>query len=161
MDEARVRAMLGQHFASSDSERSHEMYHDDAVLEFPQSGERFVGDEISDMEKQLSRDTTVEFRDIRAETISGSGRSRSATTKDLGASGSASSSFGATRSRVSRSTSPRAGTHQSGGLLEGRAIGRYGASVDPHTPAKDRRARSPRQPELACANRAKRHSRIV
>jgi hypothetical protein len=45
MDEAKVRAMLEQHFeyASSDPDIAHEMYHDDAVLEFPQSGERFVG----------------------------------------------------------------------------------------------------------------------
>jgi hypothetical protein len=45
MDEATVRAILEQHFeyASSDPDRAHEMYHDDAVLEFPQSGERFVG----------------------------------------------------------------------------------------------------------------------
>ena len=40
MDESRVRAMLEQHFeyAGSDPDIAHEMYHDDAVLEFPQSG---------------------------------------------------------------------------------------------------------------------------
>ena len=45
MDAAKVRAMLEQHFeyGSSDPDRAHEMYDDDAVLEFPQSGERFVG----------------------------------------------------------------------------------------------------------------------
>ena len=43
MDEATVRAMLEQHFDGSDPERAHAMYRDDAVLEFPQSGERFVG----------------------------------------------------------------------------------------------------------------------
>jgi hypothetical protein len=43
MDAATVRAMLEQHFTSSDPDLSHAMYHDDAVLEFPQSGERFVG----------------------------------------------------------------------------------------------------------------------
>lgn len=45
MDEATVRAMLMQHFeySGSDPDRAHEMYHDDAVLEFPQSGERFEG----------------------------------------------------------------------------------------------------------------------
>jgi hypothetical protein len=41
MDTEMVRAMLEQHFTSSDPDLSHEMYHDDAVLEFPQSGERF------------------------------------------------------------------------------------------------------------------------
>ena len=35
--------MLEQHFGNSDPDVSHEMYDDDAVLEFPQSGERFVG----------------------------------------------------------------------------------------------------------------------
>ena len=45
MDAATVRAMLEQNFenSGSDPEKAHEMYHDDAVLEFPQSGERFVG----------------------------------------------------------------------------------------------------------------------
>ena len=43
MDAATVRAMLEQHFASRDPDLSHAMYNDDAVLEFPQSGERFVG----------------------------------------------------------------------------------------------------------------------
>ena len=35
--------MLEQHFASGDPHLAHEMYHDDAVLEFPQSGEQSVG----------------------------------------------------------------------------------------------------------------------
>jgi hypothetical protein len=43
MDEATVKAMLEKHFASSDPDVAHEMYHGDAVLEFPPSGERFVG----------------------------------------------------------------------------------------------------------------------
>ena len=43
MDEATVRGMLEQHFSSSDPDLAHEMYHDDAVLEFPQSGESFAG----------------------------------------------------------------------------------------------------------------------
>ena len=40
-----VRAMLERHwqYAASDQDITHEIYHDDAVLEFPQSGERFVG----------------------------------------------------------------------------------------------------------------------
>jgi hypothetical protein len=42
MDEATVKAMLEKHFASSDPDVAHEMYHGDAVLEFPQSGERLV-----------------------------------------------------------------------------------------------------------------------
>jgi len=66
MDEARVRAMLEQHFASSDPDLSHEMYHDEAVLEFPQSGECFVGvDNFREWRSNYPADTTVEFRRIR------------------------------------------------------------------------------------------------
>ena len=43
MDAATVRAMLEQHFTNSNPDVAHEMYHADAVLEFPQSGERLVG----------------------------------------------------------------------------------------------------------------------
>ena len=32
-----------EHVAQGDTDRAHEIYHDDAVLEFPQSGERFEG----------------------------------------------------------------------------------------------------------------------
>lgn len=47
MDEETVRRLLARHweFAGSDQHIAHEIYHDDAVLEFPQSGERFVGKE--------------------------------------------------------------------------------------------------------------------
>jgi len=30
-------------YVGKDADREHELYHDDAVLEFPQSGERFEG----------------------------------------------------------------------------------------------------------------------
>lgn len=45
MDEARVRSALERHweYAGRDESIAHEIYHEDAVLEFPQSGERFVG----------------------------------------------------------------------------------------------------------------------
>ena len=45
MDEAAVRRALVRHWAyeTRDYDISHEIYHDDAVLEFPQSGERFIG----------------------------------------------------------------------------------------------------------------------
>jgi hypothetical protein len=66
MDEAKVRAMLEQHFASGDPELSHAMYHDDAVLEFPQSGERFEGVEnMREWRSSYPADTKVEFREIR------------------------------------------------------------------------------------------------
>ena len=47
MDEAAIREALVRHwqYEGDDFGRSHEIYHDDAVLEFPQSGERFVGKE--------------------------------------------------------------------------------------------------------------------
>jgi hypothetical protein len=66
MDEATVRAMLEQHFTSGDPERSHAMYHDDAVLEFPQSGERFVGVEnLREWRSNYPAETAVDFREIR------------------------------------------------------------------------------------------------
>jgi SnoaL-like domain len=66
MDAATVRAMLEQHFGSSDPDVSHEMYHDDAVLEFPQSGERFVGVEnLREWRSSYPASTKVEFREIR------------------------------------------------------------------------------------------------
>jgi len=47
MDEDRnTRAALDRHWAASDAndfEAEHEIYHDDAVLEYPQSGERIRG----------------------------------------------------------------------------------------------------------------------
>ena len=45
MDQATVRAALQRYweYSGTDPERAHEMYHDDAVLEFPQSQERFEG----------------------------------------------------------------------------------------------------------------------
>ena len=45
MDEAAVRAALQHYFHHSrtDADRAHEIYTEDAVLEFPQSGERFEG----------------------------------------------------------------------------------------------------------------------
>jgi hypothetical protein len=66
VDAATVRAMLEQHFTSSDPHDSHAMYHDDAVLEFPQSGERFEGVEnLRTWRSGYPATTTVEFRDIR------------------------------------------------------------------------------------------------
>jgi SnoaL-like domain len=66
MDEATVRAMLEQHFASSDPNVSHEMYDPDAVLEFPQSGERFVGVEnLREWRSSYPASTSFEFREIR------------------------------------------------------------------------------------------------
>lgn len=45
MDDASVRARLERHweYAGKDADIENEIYHEDAVLEFPQSGERFEG----------------------------------------------------------------------------------------------------------------------
>lgn len=45
MDEEAVRAALQHYFdySATDEDVAHEIYHQDAILEFPQSGERFEG----------------------------------------------------------------------------------------------------------------------
>jgi SnoaL-like domain len=66
MDAATVKAMLEQHFNSGDPGTNHAMYHEDAVLEFPQSGERFVGVEnLREWRTNYPASTAVEFREIR------------------------------------------------------------------------------------------------
>jgi hypothetical protein len=68
MDEATLRAMLQQNLelSSSDPELAHSMYHDDAVLEFPQSGERFEGvDNFREWRSDYPANTSFEFREIR------------------------------------------------------------------------------------------------
>ena len=70
MNAATVKAMLEQHFeyAASDPDRAHAMYRDDAVLEFPQSGERFVGvDNFREWRSNYPASTVVEFREVRGE----------------------------------------------------------------------------------------------
>ena len=57
-----------QHFehAASDPELAHEMYHDDAVLEFPQSGERFVGVEnFREWRSTYPASTAFEIQEVR------------------------------------------------------------------------------------------------
>ena len=66
MDAATVRAMLEQHFGSGDPDVSHAMYHADAVLEFPQSGERFEGvQNLREWRSNYPASTKFEFREIR------------------------------------------------------------------------------------------------
>ena len=44
MDDREIRAALERHWSDiNDQDVVHEIYHDDAVLEFPQGGERLVG----------------------------------------------------------------------------------------------------------------------
>jgi hypothetical protein len=42
-EEARDALLHHLTYSGADEDKAHEIYHDDAVLEFPQSGERFVG----------------------------------------------------------------------------------------------------------------------
>jgi hypothetical protein len=68
MDEATVRGMLEQHFeySRSDPDKAHAMYHEDAVLEFPQSGERFEGVEnFREWRSNYPANTRFEFREVR------------------------------------------------------------------------------------------------
>lgn len=68
MDAATIRAMLEQHFeyARSDPDRGHEMYTEDAVLEFPQSGERFAEVEsFREWRSNYPANTSFEFREVR------------------------------------------------------------------------------------------------
>ena len=45
MDNQEIRATLDRHWESTghDINKSHEIYHDDVIVEFPQSGERISG----------------------------------------------------------------------------------------------------------------------
>jgi ketosteroid isomerase-like protein len=69
MDAATVRGMLEQQFEhAGDPERSHEMYREDAVLEFPQSGERFEGVEnFREWRSQYPAETSFDIGEIRGE----------------------------------------------------------------------------------------------
>ena len=70
MDAATVQSMLQQHFdhSGSDPEKAHAMYHEDAVLEFPQSGERFEGVEnMRGWRSGYPANTSFEFREVRGE----------------------------------------------------------------------------------------------
>jgi hypothetical protein len=68
LDAATIKAMLEKHFSSGDPDVSHEMYREDAVLEFPQSGERFVGVEnMREWRSEYPTETEVEFREVRGQ----------------------------------------------------------------------------------------------
>ena len=70
MDANGVLAMLQQHFdnASTDPALAHAMYHEDAVLEFPQSGERFEGlDNFREWRSGYPANTRFTFREVRGE----------------------------------------------------------------------------------------------
>jgi hypothetical protein len=60
--------MLERHFeqSRSDPDRAHQIYAEDAVLEFPQSGERFVGVEnFREWRSNYPASTTFEIHEVR------------------------------------------------------------------------------------------------
>ena len=60
--------MLEQHFeySRSDPDKGHEMYHEDAVLEVPQSGERFEGvANLREWRSDYPASTSFEVREVR------------------------------------------------------------------------------------------------
>jgi hypothetical protein len=68
MNEAERRAQITRYLTYSgvDQDISHEIYHDDAVLEFPQSGERFEGVEnFREWRRHYPADVQFEVRDLR------------------------------------------------------------------------------------------------
>jgi hypothetical protein len=70
MDAETVQSMLRQHFDNSatDPDLAHAMYHEDAVLEFPQSGERFEGvGNIREWRSGYPAKTSFEFSEVRGE----------------------------------------------------------------------------------------------
>jgi hypothetical protein len=70
MDQAAVLAALKRHweYAGKDEDISHEIYHDDAILEFPQSQERFVGKEnFRTWRKQYPTSIDLKVRRIRGQ----------------------------------------------------------------------------------------------
>ena len=63
-----VRDLLIGHLSESaaNPDKAHEIYRDDAILEFPQSGERFLGKaNIQGFREQYPAKVTYELREIR------------------------------------------------------------------------------------------------
>jgi SnoaL-like domain len=68
MNEAERRAQIQRYldYSGVDQDVAHEIYHDDAVLEFPQSGERFEG--VANFREWRARypaDVDFELRELR------------------------------------------------------------------------------------------------
>jgi hypothetical protein len=62
MDEQAAREVMKQYLFEADRDVAHEIYHEDAVLEFPQSGERFEGvDNFREWRKQYPADVEFEL----------------------------------------------------------------------------------------------------
>jgi hypothetical protein len=72
MDEKAIREALDRHWAASDVndfDAEHDIYHDDAVLEYPQSGERIRGRQNI----QASRAAQPNFKRFSVRRIVGTG----------------------------------------------------------------------------------------
>ena len=70
MDEAERRAQIQRSLdhVATDNDIAHEMYHDDAVLEFPQSGERFDGlDNFREWRSEYPANLEFETRSLRGD----------------------------------------------------------------------------------------------
>jgi hypothetical protein len=70
INDAAIQRALVRYLANGGDDRdaAHEMYHDDAVLEFPQSGERFVGKQtIRDWREHYPSKTRFNLRRISGE----------------------------------------------------------------------------------------------
>jgi SnoaL-like domain len=68
-DQSTVRRLVERYFeyAGAEVDRAHEIYHDDAVLEFPQSGERFEGvANFSEWRRQYPAEVSFRVRRITA-----------------------------------------------------------------------------------------------
>jgi hypothetical protein len=68
VDDDEIRAALVRHweYSGRDEVVAHEIYHDDAVLEFPQSGERFVGvDNFREWRQAYPARTDFQIRRMR------------------------------------------------------------------------------------------------
>src|SRR5919106_6059821 len=68
LDEKELMLALKRHwdYSGSDEDIAHEIYHDDAVLEFPQSGERFEGvANFKEWRRQYPADVVLEMRHLR------------------------------------------------------------------------------------------------
>jgi hypothetical protein len=70
VDEAERRAQIRRYWehSGSDQDISHEIYHEDAVLEFPQSGERFEGvANFKEWRSQYPAGVALDMRNLRGQ----------------------------------------------------------------------------------------------
>jgi SnoaL-like domain len=70
MGDTERRALIRQYWEHTgrDQDVSHEIFHDDAVLEFPQSGERFEGvANFKEWRRQYPAGVTLEMRNLRGD----------------------------------------------------------------------------------------------